>query len=64
VNARERDARRIRHSQGRSARTKPILAVSCLMLCAACVGEPSDTGATGRAVAADVFSLWPGMTKH
>ena len=30
------------------------------MLCAACQGEASDPGATGRAAAADQFSPWPG----
>ena len=40
---------------------KPMLAVSCLVLCAACVAdEPSDPEATGRAAAADLFSAWPG----
>ena len=39
---------------------KPMLAVSCLVLCAACQGEASDPGATGRAAAADLFSAWPG----
>ena len=37
-----------------------MLAVSCLVLCAACQGEASDPGATGRAAAADQFSPWPG----
>ncbi len=37
-----------------------MLAVSCLVLCAACLGDASDPGATGRAAAADLFSPWPG----
>ena len=40
--------------------TTPMLAVSCLVLCAACVDEPSDRGATDRVAAADLFSPWPG----
>ena len=39
---------------------KPILAVSCLLLFAACVDDASDPGATGRAEVADLFSAWPG----
>ena len=39
---------------------KPMLAVACLVLCAACLGERSDPEATGRAEAADLFSAWPG----
>ena len=39
---------------------KPILALSCLALCAACLGEPSDPDATGRGAVADLFSAWPG----
>ncbi len=39
---------------------KPLLAVSCLVLCAACLDEPSDPEATGRAEAVDLFSEWPG----
>ena len=39
---------------------KPILALSCLALCAACLDEPSDPDATGRAAVADLFSAWPG----
>ena len=40
---------------------KPILALSCLVLCAACVDDASDPGATGRgAEPADLFSAWPG----
>ena len=39
---------------------KAMLAVSCLALCAACVGERSDPEATGRTEAADLFSAWPG----
>ena len=39
---------------------KPLLAVSCLVLCAACVGDASDPGATGRAAVVDMFSTWPG----
>ncbi len=34
---------------------KPILAVSCLVLCAACVDDASDPGE-----AVDMFSEWPG----
>ena len=56
----ERDARRIRHSQGRLARTLLLLAVSCLVLCAACLDDASDPGTTGRAAVADQFSPWPG----
>ena len=37
-----------------------MLAVSCLVLCAACRDEPSDPGATGRAEVVDLFSAWPG----
>ena len=37
-----------------------MLAVSCLVLCAACVEDPSDPLATGRAAAVDLFSAWPG----
>ena len=37
-----------------------MLAVSCLVLCAACLGERSDPEATGRAEAVDLFSAWPG----
>ena len=39
---------------------KPMLAVSCLVLCAACLGDASDPGATGRAAVVDLFSAWPG----
>ena len=39
---------------------KPIRTVSCLVLFAACLGEPSDPGVTGRAEVADLFSEWPG----
>ena len=40
---------------------KPILALSCLVLCAACLDDASDPGAAGRgAAAADLFSAWPG----
>ena len=39
---------------------KPMLAVSCLVLCAACLDEPSDQGATDGSAAADLFSAWPG----
>ena len=39
---------------------KPILAVSCLVLCAACLDEPSDPAATGSAEVVDLFSPWPG----
>ena len=37
-----------------------MLAVTCLALCAACLDEPSDPGATGRAEVVDLFSPWPG----
>ena len=39
---------------------KPLLVVSCVALCAACVDDASEPGATGRAEAADLFSAWPG----
>ncbi len=39
---------------------RTLLAVSCLVLCAACQGEPSDPGAAGREAVADLFSPWPG----
>jgi len=39
---------------------KPMLAVSCLVLCAACVDDASDPEATSPAAAADLFSAWPG----
>ena len=39
---------------------KAMLAVSCVVLCAACRDEPSDPGATGRPAAADLFSARPG----
>ena len=39
---------------------KAMLAVSCLVLCAGCLDEPSDPGATGRAAVADLFSARPG----
>ena len=39
---------------------KPMLAVSCLVLFAACLDESSDPGATGRAAVVDMFSPWPG----
>ena len=38
----------------------PMLTVSCLVLCLACLDEPSDPGGTGRAAAVDLFSPWPG----
>ena len=38
----------------------PMLAVSCVVLCAACRDEPSDPGGTGHPAAADLFSEWPG----
>ena len=38
----------------------PMLAISCLVLCAACHGEPSDPGASDGAAAVDLFSPWPG----
>ena len=38
----------------------PMLAVSCVVLCAACRDEPSDPRATGRPAAVDLFSAWPG----
>ena len=37
-----------------------MLAVSCLVLFAACVDDASDPGATGRAAVVDMFSEWPG----
>ena len=37
-----------------------MLAAFCLLLCAACVDEPSDSGATGRASVPDLFSAWSG----
>ena len=39
---------------------KPMLAVSCLALFAACVDDASDPEAAGRAEAMDLFSEWPG----
>ena len=39
---------------------KPVLAAFCLLLCAACLDEPSDPGAMGRAMAVDLFSARPG----
>ena len=40
---------------------KPILAVSCLVLCAACLDDASDPAVAGRGAAvADLFSAWPG----
>ena len=39
---------------------KAMLALSCVVLCAACRDEPSDPGATGRPAAPDLFSAWPG----
>ena len=39
---------------------KPVLAVSCLVLCAACLDESSNPEATGGAAAVDLFSPWPG----
>ena len=39
---------------------KPVLALSCLVLCTGCVDEPSDPAATDHAVALDLFSAWPG----
>ena len=39
---------------------KPVFALSCLMLCAACLDEPSDPGPTDRAPAVDLFAAWPG----
>ncbi|MCY4573927.1 MAG: 6-bladed beta-propeller [Gemmatimonadetes bacterium] len=44
----------------RTPLSKPLLVVSCVALCAACLDEPSDPGATGRAEAVDLFSEWPG----
>ena len=38
----------------------PVLAVSCLVLCAACVDEPSDRGATDGSAVVDLFSPWLG----
>lgn len=40
--------------------TKPALAVSCLVLFAACLDESSGPEATDRAAAADLFAPWPG----
>ena len=37
-----------------------MLAVSCLVLCAACLDDASEPGATGRAEVVDLFSPWPG----
>ena len=37
-----------------------VLAVFCVLLCAACRDDPPDPGATGRAAAPDLFSAWPG----
>ncbi len=37
-----------------------MLAVSCLVLCAACLDEASGPGATDRAAVTDLFSAWPG----
>ena len=37
-----------------------MLAVSCLVLFAACLDEPSDPAATGSAEVVDLFSPWPG----
>ena len=37
-----------------------MLAVCCMVLCAACRDEPPDPGATGRPAAPDLFSAWPG----
>ena len=39
---------------------KPLLAVTCLVLSAACLDEPSDPGATHPAAVVDLFSAWPG----
>ena len=39
---------------------KAMLAVSCVVLCAACRDEPSGPGVTGRPAAVDLFSAWPG----
>ncbi|MDE2873937.1 MAG: 6-bladed beta-propeller [Gemmatimonadota bacterium] len=39
---------------------KPLLVVSCLALCGACLEDPSDPGTTGSTAAADLFSAWPG----
>ena len=39
---------------------KAMLAVSCVVLCAACRDKPSDPGATDRPAAVDLFSAWPG----
>ncbi len=44
----------------RSALPKPVLAVSWLVLCAACLDDAPDPGATGRTAAPDLFSPWPG----
>jgi len=37
-----------------------MMAVFCLLLCAACVDQPSDPATTDRALAPDLFSAWPG----
>ena len=37
-----------------------MLAVSCLVLCAACLDDASEPGATGRAEVVDLFSPWLG----
>ena len=39
---------------------KPVLAVYCLLLCAACLGDGSDPAAMDHAVALDLFAAWPG----
>ena len=47
------------HAPGRPL-AKSMLAVSCLVLFAACLDDASDPEATGRAAAADLFSPRPG----
>ncbi len=39
---------------------KPMLAVSCVALCVACLDDASDPVATDRTAAPDLFSAWPG----
>ena len=54
-------AKRLPHERSdRRPLPKALLAVSCLVLFAACLDESSDPGATGRAAVVDLFSPWPG----
>ena len=39
---------------------KPLLVVSCVALCAACLDDASEPAATGSAEVVDLFSPWPG----